>query len=197
MSKFGTIGLGIVTIGAGLGLYLSSYHVGEERDRISDLQAQMREDTDRIAKLQAEIGARSSLARLEMLNASLWNYHAPKPGQIVGGPRAFAAAFDQSGAAALHLAVVDDAAVTATPARVAAPVRTVAVAESAAEVPRPLPVAAPPADQQARQAPKETTFAAAELAQADPVDLFSDNFIADVDTAATLERAGFQKVSLR
>lgn len=46
-------------------------------------------------------------------------------------------------------------------------------------------------------APKPAKAAPAETAPAPAEDLFSDDFLAEVETAATLERAGFQKVALR
>lgn len=46
-------------------------------------------------------------------------------------------------------------------------------------------------------APKPAIAAPAKTAPAPAEDLFSDDFLAEVETAATLERAGFQKVALR
>ncbi|MHB9878139.1 hypothetical protein ACSMXM_00535 [Pacificimonas sp. ICDLI1SI03] len=215
MSRFGTIGLGVLTVGATMGLYLSSYHVAEKREDIAKLQQQIDEDAELVAKLERELGTLANLDRLEAINASVWRYHAPKPGQIVGGPVQFAAVMAGEAAPEMQLAVIrdgEDSAVTDKPV-----VRSIALADRKPEVPQPLtdskPASAParakaktpanvvlassdPADLPplSTRAPSASTASTAAPASAD---LFSDGFITEVETAATLERAGFRKVVLR
>ena len=199
MSRIGTAGLGLVTIGAGIGLYMASYAVGVERDRIETLERSIAADEGAIGRLEAELGVRASLTRLEEINGQVWNLKAPAPKQMVGGPVQLAAYLaPEDEALARRAALTNKAGKPAT--RLA-----VAVAETEPERPVPVRIDAP--------LPRETQEqAAVRVARADPPavaapsgaataaggeDLFSERFLAEVETAATLERAGFRKVALR
>ncbi len=193
MSRFGNLGFGAIAICAGLGYYISSYSVAAEREKIEELSLQIAMDEDSIDRLQAELGVRASLTRLEDINARVWNLKAPTPEQIVGGQVQLASWIGPETEDMMQNAVVEDAPGAARPA-VPQPIR---LAETKPEVAVPVKVSAPaaapvkPAPQ-----PAPVVVASAKPAPA-PKDIFSADFLDEVDAAARLERAGFQKVALR
>ena len=207
MSRFGSIGLGAATVAAGLGLYMASYSVAEERDRIEDLSLQIAADKAAIERLEAELGVRASLARLERINAQVWSLKAPSPQQIVGGSAHLTSFMRPEGEVVLHQASLMEApqaapVETAAVEPVPSPDPVVRAALSEAEPERAVPVQAAPMTIAEAEAPRGGAGAAALRAAPDAAaeeapDIFSDDFQAEVAAAATLERAGFHKIALR
>ncbi|MGB7405678.1 MAG: hypothetical protein WA906_08320 [Pacificimonas sp.] len=205
MIRMTNIVAGLVTIGAGLGLYMSSYAVAAERDRIEALEVGIATDQAAIERLQAELGVRASLTRLEEINASVWNLKTPSPVQIVGGPVQFASYLepeDEAVGKVMHAVVTDDDSRTdaSDNAVVLAATAPEAESEATAVAQAPVEIAKAPSKvvlAEAVPAPAPVQLAAVQTDAAPVPDLFSDDFVGDIRAAAQLEQAGFQKVSLR
>ena len=169
--SLGSAGLALVTLGAGLGLYLVSYSVGAERSGIAKLERQIATDRRDIRALEAELRVRSNLPQLERWNASALALGAPKSGQILESEVQLAGLVqphqpDVMPKADVRLAKVE------LPAPAKREVRVASV--DAAPKPK-LPV----------------------LRERPDSGLFSAGFVAEIDAAADEERASLTRVSLR
>ena len=200
MNTLGLTGLVSAAFASVMGFYLSSYMVADQREAIDDMNYEIAVDEDAINRLEAELGVRASLARLERINSQVWALQAPRPGQIVGGGLQFAAlvggpADVQLQQASLELPAERSAVAVAeklatleeNDERIDAPIapapRPAAPKVQVASMTAPAPASAPTATRAAQPTPAG--------------DLLSDDFLAEIEVAATLERAGFQKVALR
>ncbi|MEM8826954.1 MAG: hypothetical protein AAGD40_08555, partial [Pseudomonadota bacterium] len=143
MTKFGWAAIGLVAIAGLLALYMISYRVDGERDRVADLAAQIEADEGAIARLEAELGVRASLTRLEDINARVWNLGAPTPEQIVGGPVQLAAMLVPDVRQPADAPVVQHAILTEHDDEVVPP--AIQLVAAAPEVPQPLQAAEPEA----------------------------------------------------
>lgn len=92
--SLGSAGLTLVTLGAGLGLYLVSYSVGQERGEIESLEQRIAGDSQEIRVLEAELRVRANLPQLEQWNRDVLALQAPKSGQILESEVQLAALVD-------------------------------------------------------------------------------------------------------
>ena len=169
--SLGSAGLALVTLGAGLGLYLVSYSVGAERGGISRLERQIATDRRDIRALEAELRVRSNLPQLERWNASALALTAPKAGQILESEVQLASLVRPHQPGMMAKADVRLAKVELPAAQPRAETRL-----ASAETRRPaLPV----------------------LREQGDSGLFSTSFVAEIDAAADDERASLTRVSLR
>ncbi len=169
--SLGSAGLALVTLGAGLGLYLVSYSVGAERSGIAKLERQIASDRRDIRALEAELRVRSNLPQLERWNASALALTAPKSGQILESEVQLASLVRPHHPGAMPEADVRLAKVE-LPAP--APAERVQVASAEPRAPK-LPV----------------------LRERPDSGLFSAGFVAEIDAAADEERASLTRVALR
>ncbi|WP_374594500.1 hypothetical protein [Sphingosinicella sp.] len=168
--SLGSAGLALVTLAAGLGLYLVSYSVGAERSGIAKLERQIATDRRDIRALEAELRVRSNLPQLERWNASALALGAPKSGQILESEVQLASLVRPH-----------------QPDAMPADVRLASV-----ELPA-------PAEREVRVAsvdPAPRAKLPVLRERAEP-GLFSAGFVAEIDAAADDERASLTRVSLR
>ncbi len=170
--SLGSAGLALVTLGAGLGLYLVSYSVGSERSGIAKLERQIATDRRDIRALEAELRVRANLPQLERWNASSLALGAPKSGQILESEVQLASLVTPHQPGTMPEADVRLAKVE-LPA--AAPAQRVQVASAEVAPRQKLPV----------------------LRERPDAGLFSAGFVAEIDAAADEERASLTRVSLR
>lgn len=170
--SLGSAGLALVTLGAGLGLYLVSYSVGAERSGISKLERQIATDRRDIRALEAELRVRSNLPQLERWNASALALAAPKAGQILESEVQLASLVQPH-----------------QPGAMPADVRLASV-----ELPAPAPAAREVRVASVEPAPKPKLPVLRERAEPG---LFSAGFVAEIDAAADEERASLTRVALR
>ncbi|MBZ6378912.1 hypothetical protein B5C34_10445 [Pacificimonas flava] len=201
-----TFGLGVTALSTAMAMYVSGTIVSAEREQIEDLRVSIAADRDEMEELTAELGVRSSLARLERMNEKYWSLRAPQVGQIVRGDRELARLLqprrEQESSDDLLLASYEPAAPGSASVQLAASVEPAAPAQPklmpavvrADRTETPVPLAATSDEGAAVSAPKPLQVAyrqpVHEPARPD-VDLFSDSFMADIDTAAALERASY------
>ncbi|MBB4631818.1 hypothetical protein [Sphingosinicella soli] len=169
--SLGSAGLALVTLGAGLGLYLVSYSVGAERSGIAKLERQIATDRRDIRALEAELRVRANLPQLERWNASALALGAPKSGQILESEVQLASLVRPHQPGTMP----------------EADVRLASVELPAAPAARDVRVASLDA------APKPTLPVLRERAQPG---LFSAGFVAEIDAAADEERT-LTRVALR
>lgn len=168
--SLGSAGLALVTLGAGLGLYLVSYSVGAERGGISRLERQIAADRRDIRALEAELRVRSNLPQLERWNASALALAAPKAGQILESEVQLASLVQPHQPGMMAKADVRLAKVE-------------------------LPAAQPRAETRLASADSRRPALPVLREQADP-GLFSASFVAEIDAAADNERT-LTRVALR
>jgi hypothetical protein len=179
----------MVTIGAGLGLYLVSYGVAAQRSEIETLQRQIADGRQDIRALEAELRVRANLPQLERWNAEVLALSAPAPTQILGSAVQLAS-FQQHGV---------------TPDAVEPKVR---LAEDnlplqAPEQPKLVKASYTPPAAPKRAVTEEASVEADDAALLPLVEerpepgLFSAKFVAEIEAAAASERARLRKVSLR
>lgn len=171
--SLGSAGLALVTLGAGLGLYLVSYSVGAERSGIAKLERRIATDRRDIRALEAELRVRSNLPQLERWNASALALGAPKAGQILESEVQLASLVRPHQPDAMPKADVRLAKV---------------------ELPAPVPAAERVQVASADSAPRPKLPVLRERAEPG---LFSAGFVAEIDAAADEERASLTRVALR
>ena len=81
--SLGSAGMTLMTLAAGLGLYVVSLTVAAERGEIDRAHRQIARDRAEIRSLEAELRVRSNLPQLERWNRDALALTAPKAGQIL------------------------------------------------------------------------------------------------------------------
>lgn len=219
--RLSSASLVLATMLAALGGYTVNLKVSGERAQVEQLEREIARDLREIRQLEAELRTRASLPQMQRWNDEVLALVPAQASQYAGSAVQLAAYAPQQPAipamerapVQLAAAEIPDAVQPAATPAVAAVVREraparVAVASVVAPV-RTAPVApvrvAAALGDKARKADAMVRTVAAEAPRGVKVvkvaaqtgGLLSDNFAAELEAAATAERAGFRKVSLQ